>query len=39
MVYEGGRTVDCIIIFKDKMLAVIYPLAGDACLNKIEYRP
>ena len=37
MIYLGRRIVDCIKPFQEETLAVIYPLAGIACLIKCEY--
>jgi hypothetical protein len=37
MVYLGRRVTDCIKVFQEETLAVIYPLAGNSCLNKHEY--
>jgi hypothetical protein len=30
MVYSGGGVVDCVKVFQEKTLAVIYSLVGDS---------
>ena len=37
MVNTGRGATDCIKVFQEEMLAIIYPLAGISSLDKCEY--
>jgi len=38
MIYVGGGVIDCIKATQDKVLPIIYPFTGKACLNEYEHR-